>query len=200
MKFKCILIKSHKSFQYICGRVGGRRFGWVGWPVARRWSWCSADRLQQTTVFFMLWHSCVTTTRWFGWWRLFYSFSSLCRIQHTCSPQTHRSTIFSLVSLLTTNSLYSSTVYILTHNVLPASPGRAQKSKQINNNLRRCSLHDFPISSPFSLTSSELHTHSPNSRNLPSCVANQIPWSIHKPITKDPIASKLNHFLHQSST
>ena len=131
-----------------------------------------------------------------------YSFSSLCHIQHTCSPQKYRYTIFLLVSLLTTNSLYSSTVYILTHNVLPASPGRAQKkkSKQSITNYVDANCTTSQSRLPFLLTFSQLHTHSPNSRNLLSCMASQIPWSIHKTITKDPIASKLNHFLHQSLT
>ena len=174
--------------------------------------------------------------------------SSSCRIQHTCSPQTHRSTIFSLVSLLTTNSLYSSTVYILPQRP-PSLPGRAQKSKQINNNaqkskqinnnvqkskqinnnvqkskqinnnaqkskqinnnaqkskqisnnLRRCSVHDFSISSPLSY--SYLHSYTLiHTRYLLSCLANQIPDQSIQPITNNPIATKPIHFLDQSST
>ena len=45
------------------GEKVGRRFGWVGWPVARPWS---VVHMGSNKVFFMLWHSCVTTTRWHG--------------------------------------------------------------------------------------------------------------------------------------
>ena len=106
--------------------------------------------------------------------------------------------IYSLLTVsLNDSSLYSSTVYILTHNVLLASPGRAQKSKQNHNKLLRCSLHHIPNSSPF-LTHICTVTHSLTSRHHPSCKANQIPWPIYKPVTKDPIATKLNHFLDHS--
>ena len=121
----------------------------------------------------------------------------MCHIQHACSPQTHRSTIFSLVSLLTTNSLYRSTVYILTHNVLPASPGRAHKSK--TEQTFRCLLHDFSSSSPLSY--SHLYSFTLiHTRYLLSCLANQIPDQSIQPITRDPVTSKFNHFLDQSST
>ena len=46
----------------------GRRFGWVGWPEAWRWTWCDVVQIgsNKQHVFFMLWHFCVTTTRWHG--------------------------------------------------------------------------------------------------------------------------------------
>ena len=54
--------------------------------------------------------------------------------------------------------------------------------------------------STFLLTSLQLHTHSPYSRNLLRCLTNQIPDQSIQPITKDPITTKLINFLDQSST
>ena len=145
-------------------------------------------------VFFMLWHSCLTTT----WWHsdladdvsLFSSYFSFLHLHTSYSPQAHLQSSHCIV-----------TAYILAHKILPASPGRAQKKS--NNQQQPPSMLTawLPnLVSPFLLTYQQLHTHSPNSRNLLSCMTNQIPWSIHKPITKDPIASKLIHFLNQPST
>ena len=146
-------------------------------------------------VFVMLWHSCETTTRWHSKLADDVSFIHFPLHLHTAYMSTSTSTVFSLASL-TDNSLYISTVYILTHNVLLALPGHAQKSTQNHNNLRRCSLHSqqplllltarLPnLVSPFLLTSSQLYTHSPNSRSLLSCLANQIPDQSIQPMTKD---------------
>ena len=157
--------------------------------------WCSADRLQQTTtrllqaLTLLLNHN--PLTQWLGWWRLFYSVcSSLSFISIHHSPQAHLQSSHCIV-----------TVYTLTHNVLPASPGHAQK--RVNNQQQPPSMLTAGLAnlvSAFLLTYQQLHNHSPDSRNLLSCMANQILWSTHKPITKDHIASKLNHFLHQSLT
>ena len=160
-------------------------FRWVGWPVARRWSFRSAvGKWQQQHILFShtaLLHNYSQVTQWFGWWRLFIHFSPSSpysmHVVHTFLQM-----LFALVSL-TDNSLYRSTVYMLAQNVLLASLGRAQKSKQNHNKLLQCSLHDFPISSPFLLASSQSHTHS---RYPLSCMANQIPWSIHKANHKGP--------------
>ena len=95
--------------------------------------------------------------------------------------------------------MFSSTVYILTHNVLPASPGRAQKSKQINNNLvdAQCTTSQAPR-----LSYSHLHRLNTliHTRHLLSCLANQIPDQSIQPITRDPVTSKFNHFLNQPLT
>ena len=137
-------------------------FRWVGWPVA--WWWSSrvvqVASNNNTSFSLLTLHSCATTSPWHRGWLMtsLYSCFLFISIQHTCSP--HFSTISLCTCQLTDNSLYSSTVYILAHNVLLASPGRAQKSKQNHNKLLRCSLHDFPISSPFLLTCPQLHTHS----------------------------------------
>ena len=123
-----------------------------------------------------------------GWWHLFIRvFSSSpysIYVVHTFLQM-----LFVLVKL-TDDSLYSSTVYILTHNVLLASPGRAQKSKQNHNKLLRCSLHDFLIS-PLFLTHIFTSTHSLTSRYLLSCMANQIPWYTHKANHKGPNRIKI---------
>ena len=57
-----------------------------------------------------------------------YSFLPFISIQHTRSPQTYLQSSHLSVEL-TTNSLYSSTIYILTHNVLLDSPGRTHKKQ-----------------------------------------------------------------------
>ena len=130
-----------------------------------------------------------------GWWCFFIHVSS-------SSPYsihvvyTFLQMLFALVSLAD-NSLYSSTVYIFARNVLLSSAGRAQKSKQNHNKLLWCSLHDFPISPPFLLTSS--HTHSLPGISLAAWPI-RFPDQPIKPVTKDPIVLKFNHFLDQSLT
>ena len=118
-------------------------------------------------------------------------------MQHTHSP--HFSTNALCACQLNWQLTVCSTVYILAHNVLLASPGHAQKSKQNHNNLLRCSLHDFPISLLFLLTCPQLHTHSFPGISLAAWPI-RFPDQLIKPVTKDPNASKFNHFLDQSLT
>ena len=180
--------------------VGRRRFGWMGGMACGstllNHSSCSVVRLQQTTRLLQaltLFRNHNPVTQWFGWWRLFYSFrispSSLYNMQSTSTS-----------TLTTVFSLYSYSLHLDSQR--PPSFTRTC-TRNVNNQQQTLSVLTARLPklvSPFLLTYQQLHTYSPNSRNLLSCMANQIPWSIHKPITKDPIASNLNHFLDQSLT
>ena len=102
-----------------CGRVGGRVRSMGGMACGSTMInivWCSgADRYQHSNT------QQHPVTQWLGWWRLFYlvcSSPSFISIHH--SPQAHLRSSRRIV-----------TVYMLTHNVLPASPGRAQE--KVNN-------------------------------------------------------------------
>ena len=80
---------------------------------------------------------------------LFMLYFSFLHLHTSYSPQAHLQSSHCIV-----------TVYICTHNVLPASPGRAQE-KVNNNNLHPCSLLDFSSSS--GSRHHAQHTHSSSS-------------------------------------
>ena len=101
-------------------------------------------------IFFMVWHSCLTTTRWHcdlaDDVSLFSSYFSFLHLHRSYSPQAHLQSCHCIVA-----------VYILTHNVLPASPGRAHKSKQSTTTSIHAHCHNFSSSS--SLSYSHLHNY-----------------------------------------
>ena len=150
------------------------------------------------TSIFRLWHSFVTTT----WWHsdlgddvsLFSSYFSFLHLRTACSPQAHLHWLQSSHCIVT--------VYILTHNVLPASPGRAQekvKNQQQPPSMLTARL--LKLLSTLLVLLTLFHSYTlTHTRYPPSCLVNQIPDQSIQPITKDPITTKLIHFLDQSST
>ena len=118
------------------------------------------DRLQlgshKQHVVFMLWHSCLTTT----WWHsdladdvsLFSLYFSFLHLHTSYSPQAHLQSSHCIV-----------TVYILAHNVLPASQGCAQKKKSKQSTTTSIHAHCTTSQSRLHFlthTFSQLNTHS----------------------------------------
>ena len=145
---------------------------------------CSTvGRSNNSSSFLLTLHSCNTVTpRLADDVSLFSSFSRIS-IQHTCSPQT----------LFYNNSLHRDP------QRPPSFTRMWTESNQSNNKLRQCSLHNFSILFPLLLTSSQLHTHSLQGIFLGAWPIRFPDQSI-KPIKKDPITSKFNHFLDQFLT
>ena len=179
------------SISYTCvGECGWwEGSGWVGWPVARQWKHhdvVQTDSNMQHPV-----------TQWFGLMTSLYSVRSshsFISIHHTVYKH-----IYCLLTgqFADTNSLYSYSLHLDSQRPPSFTMTCTRKSKQSTT-----TSIDVQCTTSLQshLTSSQFHTHSPNSRNLLRCMANQIPDQSIQPITKDPIATKLIHFLDQSST